>query len=76
MNPIFPLLSWLRRTFSSPPGRHRRRAVRSAPAAKHRPVRPVPDSCPIRMDDPSDPRRYSMPRQPFLVWERAVALHG
>lgn len=29
----------------------------------------VPDLHPIRMDDPTDPRRYAMVRAPFLWWE-------
>lgn len=69
MNLIFLLPHWLRRAFSPPQGRHCRRNGLSAPVTEHRSVRPAPDACAIRMDDPTDPRRYSLPRQPFLVWE-------
>ena len=69
MNPIPPLLRWLSLVFSPPSGRHRPGAAPSRPPRAHRPVRTVPGLQPIRMDDPTDPRRYAMVRTPFLWWE-------
>lgn len=69
MNPTQPLLRWLNRVFPPPRGRHRPGAVPARPKKEHRPARLVPDFSPIRMDDPSDPRRYAMVRAPFLWWE-------
>lgn len=69
MNPIPPLLHWLSRVLSPPRGRHRPRAAATLPSTGHAPVRWVPDLHPIRMDDPTDPRRYAMIREPFRRWE-------
>ena len=69
MNPIPPLPRWLSLVFSPPSGRHRQGAAPSRPPRAHRPVRKVPNLQPIRMDDPTDLRRYAMVRAPLLWWE-------
>ncbi|MCY9784952.1 hypothetical protein KIK06_13765 [Nocardiopsis sp. EMB25] len=36
----------------------------------------LPAPQPIRMDDPTDPRRYTLPRPPFQQWEQEKGAPG
>lgn len=69
MNPVPLLLRWLSQVFSPPRGRHRQGGCPPHLSEEQQPLRVVPDYQPIRMDDPTEPRRYSMIRAPFLRWE-------